>query len=292
LTLTSGVPVTTADVTGAGTLYLTPFRNKYISLVTAGVWTSYLSAEFSLVLSGLTSGRVYDVFAYAVAGVPTLILGPDWQVGGVSNLARGTGAGSTELDLQDGILVNKFAITSGPGAKEGVLIGSILTTGVATTEESVLKCFTDDILYRVPRPLRATDTTDSWTYGTDTIRQANGNTANKVEWVDSLGTRLVDLTVNATAYVGANSARAAKIGIGIGSSVAFSGLVPGAYSFSSGLGGGTVAGYFAMTASYRDFVGLGQRSGLWLEKGADGTCIFLGDNGGDSQQCGIVGTLR
>jgi hypothetical protein len=29
----------------------------------------------------------------------------------------------------------------------------------------------------------------------------------------------------------------------------------------------------------------------WLEKGGDGTCVFVGDNASDDQQCGLYATI-
>jgi hypothetical protein len=52
LTLTTGVPVTTADVTAAATLYLTPFNGIQLWTYDAGVWTKHTLAEISLNLAG------------------------------------------------------------------------------------------------------------------------------------------------------------------------------------------------------------------------------------------------
>lgn len=65
LTLTSNTPVTTSDVTGASTLYYTPYIGQTIALwdTTLKTWIAYPFAQLSYTLSGLTSGRPYDVFA-------------------------------------------------------------------------------------------------------------------------------------------------------------------------------------------------------------------------------------
>jgi len=41
--------------------------------------------------------------------------------------ARGTGAGTTELEMVAGVLVNKYDITNGPAARRGTYVGSIYT---------------------------------------------------------------------------------------------------------------------------------------------------------------------
>ena len=51
LTLTSGTPVTTSDVTAATTLYLTPFQGGHIALYYSSAWTVYSATEHSLKLS-------------------------------------------------------------------------------------------------------------------------------------------------------------------------------------------------------------------------------------------------
>lgn len=55
LTLTSGTPVTTSDVTAASTLYFTPYGGNKITLYTGVYWQPFTFTERSLALSGLTS---------------------------------------------------------------------------------------------------------------------------------------------------------------------------------------------------------------------------------------------
>jgi hypothetical protein len=65
LTLTTGVPVTTTDVTAATTLFCTPYRGNRIALFdAAGNSTVRTSAEFSIAVPATTS-QMYDVFAFA-----------------------------------------------------------------------------------------------------------------------------------------------------------------------------------------------------------------------------------
>ena len=73
LSLTTGVPVTSADVAAATTIYAVPYQGNSISLYNGTSWVNYSSNEFSLALGTLTNLKVYDVFCYANAsGVPTL----------------------------------------------------------------------------------------------------------------------------------------------------------------------------------------------------------------------------
>lgn len=72
LTLTTAVPVTTSDVTGATTVYATPYLGNRIALYDGAKWNVRTTAELSLPLGTLTNGQAYDVFCYDNAGVPTL----------------------------------------------------------------------------------------------------------------------------------------------------------------------------------------------------------------------------
>lgn len=75
LTLTSGIPVTTADVSAATTLYYTPYVSNQISLYDgASAWDIITFAEINITLVGLTASRLYDVFCYNNGGTATLEL--------------------------------------------------------------------------------------------------------------------------------------------------------------------------------------------------------------------------
>lgn len=72
LTLTSGTPVTTADVTGATSVYFTPYSGNHISLYSGSVWNLYAFSETTLSLGTLVNAQMYDVFMYDNAGTLTL----------------------------------------------------------------------------------------------------------------------------------------------------------------------------------------------------------------------------
>lgn len=74
LTLTSGTPITSSNVTGAGTLYWTPIDNGQITLydTSANLWKRLTLTEISLSLAGLIVGVIYDIFVYNNSGTPTL----------------------------------------------------------------------------------------------------------------------------------------------------------------------------------------------------------------------------
>lgn len=71
LTLTSGTPVTTSDVTAASTIYYTACK---ISLYNGTAWALFTSPELSLALGTLVNAQAYDVFVYDNSGTRTLEL--------------------------------------------------------------------------------------------------------------------------------------------------------------------------------------------------------------------------
>jgi hypothetical protein len=286
LTLTTLTPITTTDVSGATTVYFTPYLGNHVSLYTASVWTDYSFAEINIALGTLTSAKNYDVFAYDSSGV-TLKIGPAWS----SDTSRGTGAGTTELTLQDGIYVNANSITSGPGALAGRYLGTFRTTSTTATEDSASKRFLFNMQNRTTRSMvNATETADSWNYSTPaSYRQANANTANQLDYVDGIGTVLIEAQVNA--YHSASNASANPVnGIGLDSTTTNS---------AQNLWGNQQAGtgatsIMSASARYIGTPGLGRHFLAWLEapRVATGTVTFYGDSGAATfVQSAILGIM-
>lgn len=71
LTLETGVPVSTTDQTGKSNVYLTPYKGTSMSLFNGTSWIYYVVPEIALILSGLTSGKNYDIFAFASSATPS-----------------------------------------------------------------------------------------------------------------------------------------------------------------------------------------------------------------------------
>lgn len=173
LTLTSGTAVTTGDVTGATTVYFTPYgtgiANGNIGLYDGvGTWTLLPFTEKSVALGTLTSGLPYDIFAYNNGGTVALRAPVAWT----STTAR-----ATALVLQNGIYVKS-------GATTDRYLGTFYTTSTTTTEDSQSKRDLWNYYNRVDRNLVKADATASWTYATSaTIRQVRGSSTNQVEFV-------------------------------------------------------------------------------------------------------------
>lgn len=260
LTLTSGTPVTTSDVTAAGTIYACPYKGKQIALYDGTIWNIRTSAEFSLALSGLTSGKPYDVFCYDNAGTPTL----EFLVW-TNDTTR-----ATALAYQDGVLVKS-------GATTRRYLGTFYTTSTTTTEDSAAKRYLWNYYHRADRTLvAALETTNTWTYTTNTWRQANANAANQLDFVVGVAEDAVFAHVSTSARNGA-AQQEAYVGIGVDSTTTNSAtLMPNQNIFY------TATHLLALTAEYVGIPGTGRHYLAWLEIDvtATGTTTWLGDNGG------------
>ena len=118
LTLSSGVPVTTSDVSST-VIYYTPYNGNMISLYDGSSWTSFAFTERTLSLSSLTTNVLYDVFIYNNAGTLTLEL-TAWS----SSSAR-----ATALVLTNGVYLKSGALTRR-------YLGTFRATGSNTTASS------------------------------------------------------------------------------------------------------------------------------------------------------------
>lgn len=204
LSLTTGVPVTTADVTGASavTIFYIPYGGcNQINLYNGSNWVPYAFAQISIAVPA-TTATMYDVFAYDNAGVVALEL-TAWT----NDTTR-----ATALTFQDGVYVKTGALTR-------LYLGSFRTTAVSgQTEDSGFSCTTTkrylwNYYNRVPRPLCRLESTASWTYTTATVRQANGAAANQVDVVVGVAEVTIDLTLN---VVNTNSTGNIATTIGVG----------------------------------------------------------------------------
>lgn len=270
LTLTTGVPVTTSDVTSASTIYCCPYKGNRISLYDGSTkWNTRTSAQFSLALSALTANRPYDVFCYDNAGTPTLEF-----LAWTSDTVR-----ATALVYQDGILVKS-------GATTRRYMGTFWTTSTTQTQDAVAGRHLWNYYNRVKKDMRVLEGTNTWTYTTATIRQARATTSNQLDFVigvqeDSVRANVAITTTNTSASVGRT------VGIGLDSTSAFAAaMVAQGTEGSAGSRGGTSA-YFDST------IAIGRHTLVWLEYSvATGTTTWYGDNGGTlAFQAGIVGSI-
>ena len=278
LTLTTGTPVTTADVTAAGTIYLTPYIGNRIRIYDGTRWNLYQNAEISLGLT-LTSGKNYDVFVYDNAGTLTLELSAAWT----NDTTR-----ADALTTQDGVNVKS-------GATTRLYLGTIRASGTNTTEDSYGggsqsggKRFVWNAYNRVDRHLGVKDTTDNWSYNTATWRQGNAASGNKVEYVAGLSQDVVH--ANAQTYTlptGAGNTGQASIGVGVDATNANSALTLGGKGISA-------AAYGQPTCTYHGYPGVGYHYLAWVEiaSGTGTSTIWYGDDGKSFVQGGLQAVVK
>ncbi len=266
LTTESGVPISTSDRSAQATIYFTPYYGSQIALYTGSVWVILTFSQISLALSGLTSGKNYDVFVDYNSGTPQLVLSAAWA----SDTTR-----TDALALQDGVTVKS-------GTTTYRWVGTIRTTGTTTTEDSKAKRFVWNAYNQVPRLMLVNETTDTWVYSTATFRQANAAAANQLDYVagDAAAYLQVDVHMN----VGSNGSVDIAVGVGVDSTTTNT-----AFQFGNTAGSGGIG--VATHAVYKGYPGLGRHTLVWLEKGGgSGTTTWYGDNGGVYSN-GIWGTV-
>ncbi len=257
LTTESGVPISTVDRTNQGTLYYTPAGHNNINTWSGTAWQAKTFSEISLALT-ITSGKNYDVFINSNAD--TLSLSAAWT----NDTTR-----ANDLGTQDSTPVLASDHTK-------LWLGTIRASGTNVTEDSAGgsvsqtggKRFVWNAYNQVARKLSVFDGTASWSYFLSTIRQANGATGNKVEYVTGFSTEMVDATLLSSVLC-ANSALSTAVGIGVDATTSFSGLVQIAFNASNF--------FFTLSAKYTGIPGLGYHFLSWNETAGDDAATFLGD---------------
>lgn len=272
LTLTSGTPVTTADVTAAETVYFAPFRGNKVDIydATAARWVRYAFSELSVDVPDAT--QMSDVFIYNNAGTLTLDV-TAWT----NDTTR-----ATDLTTQDGVLVKT-------GATGRRYLGSFYctTAGNGQTEDSLANRYLWNYYNRVARPMRVLEATNTWTYTTATIRQANGAAGNQLNFCIGVSEDKVTADVYVTS---SNTNASVNTGVYVG--------LDATNAMASG-GRGALFGNVGtderaqQSATWTGFPGVGKHFLAWLEYSeATGTTTWYGDDNAPTlEQSGIYGEL-
>lgn len=274
LTLTSGTPVTSSDVTGATTLYYTPYNGDIINLYDGSSWVPIQFSETALSLSGFTPNINIDIWGFINAGALALTFDA-WT----NDTTR-----ATAITKQNGIDVKS-------GAPTRRLLGTIRTTGTTgQTEDSKVKRFVSNRYNEIPRAMQVNESAASWNYSTSAFRQANANAANQLDFVlctpRLVAAEMIFAMSNTTAFgtlVG---------GIGLDSTTTDSSTTKtqAANPLSSGVYNGK--------ANYAGYVAAGRHTLTWLEYSVPngGTMTAYGTLtgsivGGDALRSGLTGML-
>lgn len=270
LTLTSGTPVTTGDVTAATTLYFTPYKGNNISLYDGSTYWSNISTSQISIAVPATTNQMYDVFVYNNSGTPTLEL-----LAWTNDTTR-----ATALAYQDGRLVKN-------GTPTRRYVGSIRTTGSSgQTEDSNAKRYVWNYNNRIRKNMKAQDATATWNYNTNTFREANGGTTNQLDMVIGVSEDIINAKVMGAAANSGGTSPNYQVGIGLASTTVDSSTMNAIGALTGGTGSG---GYQEIFAIYDGYPGIGRRTMVWLEKATnDGTTTWLGGTGAAP---GIEGNL-
>lgn len=170
LTLTTGTPILTSDVSGATTLYFTPFRGNQIGLYDGSNWVIHIFTQRSLSLAGLTASTLYDIFIYDNAGTLTL------EAVAWTSSGAGTSTRATALTKQDEIYVKTGALTRR-------YLGTIYINSTGgQTDFSAQKRYVWNYYNRVQKWSTFTANTFH-TYALNTWRSWNADNAHRTEYV-------------------------------------------------------------------------------------------------------------
>lgn len=279
LTLTTGTPVTTSDVTGATNVYFTPYKGNRISLYDGAAWQTITFTEKTLALGTLTNDLPYDVFGYLSAG--ELVLE---SLAWTSKTARATNVILTQSGAE-GVYVKS-------GDATRLYLGTFHTTSTTTTEDSGTNVPTGgsarparrllwNMYNQVPKQIKVYEDTNSWTYNTTSFRPLNNSTNNAVNVIVGISGNGINL--NGIIYASHTGWAAMSAGVGINSTTTNSAI--GNYSDNHQAGG--VAN---ITASVAHTPADGYTYYQMLEWGNGATTTFYGDNGlPDRLQSGMIG---
>lgn len=232
LTLTTATRVMTASIT-SNTVYYTPYAGRSVPIYSGSLWIMRdLGGELSQALSDTTKSPAaattdsnYDLFVWDDDGTMRCTRGPAWS----SGTSRGTGVGTTELDMTTVFPTNKRAITNGPAANRGTYVGTIHTNGSSTCDWTlgslaasggmatlgVWNCYN-----RRPVETMVRDTANSWTCASGTVQAANNSATMRVNVVVGLKEDPIYASYAAIAQNAASNSSA--IGVGLDSTIAFS----------------------------------------------------------------------
>ncbi len=293
LTLTSGVAITTADVTGALIVYYTPAIGSLIPIYNGSSFLLMSFAQLSNDTAQSSTGKagpavvgnnlIYDLFVWNDSGTLRLTRGPAWT----TDKLRGTGVGTTEIQLVNGVWTNVVAITNGPGAGLGTLVGSVRSNGSAQLVDSKLFRWVSNIYNVALRPMFVIDTTASWNYTTATFRQANATAANQLDFLQSVGGNPLSARVQGN-YSNTVASNYGIVGIDL-DTINTTTLVSNINTINYVPNGGQLV---VTNAIFYGFPGAGRTFAIWKEySAAVGAGTFYGTGGGPILQSGISGEI-
>lgn len=201
LTLTSGVAVTTTDVVGATSIhYVSGVTGLCVPIFDGSKMAVFqLPAGLSVPLDSNAAhagyhrgGGQFDLFIFNDAGTLRLGTGPEW----LSDTARGTGPGSTEIKITEGVWTNANSIALRFGSASGDIatipagsatcVGSFRATSNGLAEDSVLRRLLSNIYNQVERPMRLSGNGAGHNYSLPAWRQFGADITQQLAFLNSV----------------------------------------------------------------------------------------------------------
>ena len=299
LTLVSATPVMTTDQTAKTTVYFTPYKGNVIPLYngtylvpTEFTELSQATTDTTKSPAAVTTNSNYDLFVWSDSGTLRCTRGPAWS----SDTSRGTGAGTTELELVKGVYLNKVAITNGPAANRGTYVGTVRSNGSSQIDWKLGSAAANggeaffgvwNNYNRVLVSWNVQDTTDSYTYQSTTIRAMNGSNTNRATFVRGLDEDGVFCQNSQTIGTSA-SGDVPVISIGLDATNAFAANASLGFQQT----GSPVAN--STETHYSGLPGIGLHYLQCVEKcsAAVAACQFYGDQGGTIIRQAFIGLAR
>lgn len=308
LTLTSAKPIMVADAVAQGTIYYAPLSGRGVA-VSVYNGTSVIAHQFtssdtdnvglSLALDSNAahtnyhqSGKIFDLFIYWSGSACVLATGPAWS----SDTARGTGAGTTELQMFKGIWTNKnsitlrFGVNSGDttsiAANQATYVGSALMTANGQTgialrptranggTNNVLglyNAYNRRITSAICQDLVSPNGYSS--YNSATVRSFNNSSSNAITWIDGLQESFVDSKFSTSVCNNGVANGAYTVGCGIDQNTALGGGLLPQTAFHNTQNDGCPA-----VGTLKSYPLLGKHTVFALEQSTTVTMIYFGND--------------
>ena len=199
LTLQTVTPVMTTTQSAKTTVYYTPYLHQFVpiydgtnmTMTDIGGELSQATTDATKSPAAVAASKNYDVFVWSDGGTFRATRGPVWT----SDTARGTGAGTSELVMVKGVLLNANAITNGPSTQRGTYVGTIRSNGSSQIDwilgasasggtAAVLNVW--NAYNRVDVGTAVTDSGTGYTLTSATVRQARASAGNQASFVVGL----------------------------------------------------------------------------------------------------------
>lgn len=236
----SGDPNPTTDQNAKANVYVMPDGGNTLPLWGGSAFSAQTFAELTAALSATyqTATNVYDVYIFSDSGTIRAGFGVAWT----SATSRGTGAGTAETEVANGVMVNKNSMTVRNGASSytvaaryGTVVGTISPSTNGQLEWTRLKREICNRYNTLPAGMLTcpaynnNNTEDTWTQNSGSYASANGGTGSRLTWVQCTP-QVPDITCHAVS----KTTQYCQFGAGIDSATNPSGQMGYLYTAYSG----------------------------------------------------------